>query len=161
MANLSRLTIPVKDPSTGLVAPQTFDIGGGSSADVYSVNDSASATINDGDYIPMLDVDGTTKKKSLWSTVIAKIKTALATVATSGDYTDLINTPNLATVATSGNYTDLSNKPTLGTAAAKDSTNAVSSGNTGLVESGAVFNYFNNAVDFIYQNNRLYKKDPS
>ena len=35
----------------------------------------------------------------------------LATVATSGDYTDLSNTPNLATVATTGDYDDLSNKP--------------------------------------------------
>jgi len=37
----------------------------------------------------------------------------LATVATSGDYTDLNNTPNLATVATTGDYTDLSNTPTI------------------------------------------------
>ena len=42
--------------------------------------------------------------------------TPLADVATSGDYTDLINTPSLATVATSGSYTDLSNKPTIPTA---------------------------------------------
>ena len=37
----------------------------------------------------------------------------LATVATSGSYSDLSNTPNLATVATSGSYNDLSNKPTI------------------------------------------------
>lgn len=37
----------------------------------------------------------------------------LATVATSGDYTDLSNTPNLATVATTGDYDDLANKPTI------------------------------------------------
>lgn len=37
----------------------------------------------------------------------------LATVATSGDYTDLSNTPNLATVATTGDYDDLINKPTI------------------------------------------------
>ena len=37
----------------------------------------------------------------------------LATVATSGDYSDLSNTPNLATVATSGSYNDLSSKPTI------------------------------------------------
>ena len=36
----------------------------------------------------------------------------LATVATSGAYSDLSGTPNLATVATSGDYTDLSNTPT-------------------------------------------------
>lgn len=37
--------------------------------------------------------------------------TALATVATSGDYTDLINTP----IAFSGSYNDLTNKPTIPT----------------------------------------------
>lgn len=39
----------------------------------------------------------------------------LASVATSGDYTDLQNTPNLSTVATSGSYSDLDNKPTIPT----------------------------------------------
>lgn len=39
----------------------------------------------------------------------------LATVATSGSYTDLINTPTLAAVATSGDYDDLINKPTIPT----------------------------------------------
>lgn len=34
-----------------------------------------------------------------------------ATVALSGDYNDLINTPNLATVATTGDYNDLINTP--------------------------------------------------
>lgn len=38
---------------------------------------------------------------------------ALATVATSGAYSDLSGTPNLATVATSGSYSDLTNKPTI------------------------------------------------
>ena len=45
---------------------------------------------------------------------------SLATVATSGDYSDLSNTPALASVATSGAYSDLSGTPTLGTAAALD-----------------------------------------
>ena len=39
----------------------------------------------------------------------------LATVATTGDYSDLIGTPNLAAVATSGDYDDLINKPTIPT----------------------------------------------
>ena len=64
---------------------------------------------------------------------------SLATVATTGAYSDLSGTPNLATVATSGSYSDLSNKPTLGTAAAKNSTNAITSGSTDLIESGAVY----------------------
>ena len=46
---------------------------------------------------------------------------SLATVATSGDYTDLTNTPNLATVATSGSYSDLSNTPSLATVATSGS----------------------------------------
>lgn len=37
----------------------------------------------------------------------------LATVATSGSYSDLTGTPSLATVATTGSYSDLSNKPTI------------------------------------------------
>ena len=50
----------------------------------------------------------------------AWVDQALATVATSGDYSDLSNTPALATVATTGAYSDLSGTPTLGTAAALD-----------------------------------------
>ena len=46
--------------------------------------------------------------------------TGLATVATSGAYTDLSGRPGLATVATSGAYTDLSSRPALGTAAPLD-----------------------------------------
>lgn len=38
-------------------------------------------------------------------------KSSLASVATSGSYTDLSNRPSLATVATSGSYTDLRNLP--------------------------------------------------
>lgn len=37
----------------------------------------------------------------------------LATVASTGDYDDLLNKPSLATVATSGDYDDLLNKPTI------------------------------------------------
>ena len=37
----------------------------------------------------------------------------MATVATTGDYSDLSGTPTLATVATSGDYDDLSNKPSI------------------------------------------------
>lgn len=39
----------------------------------------------------------------------------LATVATTGAYSDLTGTPNLAAVATSGDYDDLINKPTIPT----------------------------------------------
>ena len=40
-------------------------------------------------------------------------KPTLSTVATSGDYDDLIDKPSLATVATSGSYNDLTDKPVL------------------------------------------------
>ena len=40
-------------------------------------------------------------------------KPSLATVATTGSYNDLLNTPTLATVATTGSYNDLLNKPTI------------------------------------------------
>lgn len=43
------------------------------------------------------------------------LEQSLAPVATSGEYGDLVNTPNLATVATTGSYNDLSNKPTIPT----------------------------------------------
>lgn len=53
---------------------------------------------------------------NLASDLAAKASTSsLATVATSGSYTDLTGKPILATVATSGSYTDLSNKPTIPT----------------------------------------------
>ena len=42
-------------------------------------------------------------------------KPSLATVATSGAYSDLSGTPSLATVATTGNYSDLSGTPTIPT----------------------------------------------
>jgi hypothetical protein len=44
----------------------------------------------------------------------------LATVAITGDYSDLSGTPALSTVATTGAYADLSGTPSLGTAAAHD-----------------------------------------
>lgn len=58
-----------------------------------------------------------------------KNKPSLATVATSGAYSDLSGTPSLATVATSGSYNDLSNKPTIPAAQVNsdwDSTSGVS-----------------------------------
>ena len=42
-------------------------------------------------------------------------KPSLATVATTGNYSDLSGTPSLATVATSGDYSDLSGTPTIPT----------------------------------------------
>jgi len=50
----------------------------------------------------------------------------LAAVATSGDYSDLSNTPSLATVATSGSYDDLTDKPTIPAAQVNSDWNASS-----------------------------------
>lgn len=44
---------------------------------------------------------------------VGGVPVGLADVAYSGEYSDLLNAPNLATVATSGSYNDLSNKPTI------------------------------------------------
>ena len=50
----------------------------------------------------------------------------LATVATTGSYSDLSGTPSLATVATTGSYSDLSGKPSLATVATTGSYNDLS-----------------------------------
>lgn len=67
----------------------------------------------------------------------------LATVATSGSYNDLSNTPNLATVATSGNYSDLNGTPSLATVATSGSYNdlsdkpAINNGSLTIQKNGA------------------------
>jgi len=93
-------------------------------------------------------ITGSALKSAL--SIAASDVSGLATVATSGSYTDLsnqptipaaqvntdwnatsgvsqvLNKPTLATVATSGSYTDLSNKPTLGSLASQSSVNLAS-----------------------------------
>lgn len=53
----------------------------------FSTNDSSETVLSDDDYIPFYDVSAGTKKKSLWSNIIAKIKIALG--ITSGGTTYL------------------------------------------------------------------------
>ena len=65
---------------------------------------------------PVTSVAGKTGAVTLTASDIS----GLATVATTGAYSDLSGKPTLATVATTGAYSDLSGKPTLGTAAALD-----------------------------------------
>lgn len=50
----------------------------------------------------------------------------LASVATSGQYSDLTGTPSLATVATTGDYDDLLNKPSIPAAQVNSDWNAIS-----------------------------------
>lgn len=155
MANISQITLPdgntydIKDANaatesyvdTGLASKQdALTAGTGINIDANNV---ISAT--GGGTITDVQVDGT----SVVTSGVAQIDLTpyaesddLATVATSGSYTDLtnkptipaaqvnsdwnassgvaeiLNKPNLATVATSGSYSDLSNTPTLGTASA-------------------------------------------
>ena len=66
-------------------------------------------------------VDGTTwtTQKLGWTNLLNA--PTLATVATSGSYSDLSGTPTLATVATSGLYSDLSGTPSLASVATSGS----------------------------------------
>ena len=77
-------------------------------ADVYTktqVDTALSSKANAADVYTKSQVD---------TALSAKVNTAdLATVATSGDYDDLIDKPSLAAVATTGDYDDLTNKPTI------------------------------------------------
>jgi hypothetical protein len=66
---------------------------------------------------------------------------ALATVATTGDYADLANTPALAAVATSGDYADLSGTPTAVTGWTAD---------TGTAERGAHATYTAPTISAVY-----------
>ena len=71
------------------------------------------------------------------------LSSSLATVATTGQYSDLTGTPSLATVATTGSYNDLLDKPsglTLDSAVSTTSTNGV--------ENQAITNYVNNRTDY-------------
>lgn len=94
-----------------------YSSGGGSGA-VDSVNGKTGAVTLYGSDIAVSTSDSDTIDTELTTIQgdISDINTALsglATVATTGDYSDLLNKPALATVATSGSYNDLINKPSL------------------------------------------------
>ena len=85
-----------------------------------------------------------TVQSSLINTIQSNIS-ALATVATSGDYNDLINTPVLSTVATSGDYNDLINPPVLGSVALSDDYNDLI--NTPVLGSVALSDDYNDLIN--------------
>jgi hypothetical protein len=104
------------------------DISGkANTSDVYTktqVDTALSSKANTSDVYTTTQVDTKLSNKANTSDVYSKTDvdtalakkvdtTSLATVATTGSYTDLSGTPTLATVATTGSYTDLSNKPTV------------------------------------------------
>jgi microcystin-dependent protein len=75
----------------------------GQSANMFEIQDSSGTPVLSIDSVGSLSV----------GTVPAARVTGLATVATSGVYSDLTGKPSLATVATSGSYNDLTNKPAI------------------------------------------------
>jgi hypothetical protein len=78
---------------------------------IYNLLNQAVLTVSD--YF-MVDKSGNTEAKRVSGQVIVDfIKSNLATVADTGSYNDLSDTPTLATVATSGSYNDLSDTPTI------------------------------------------------
>jgi len=79
-------TVPISKGGTGLTAV-------GTSKQILRTNTAANGTE--------------------WSTLVASDVSGLATVATTGAYSDLSGKPTLATVATTGSYNDLIDKPTL------------------------------------------------
>jgi hypothetical protein len=117
---------------TGAVTLTSADIGGLGTAAVLDVGTTALNVVQldasaklpavDGSQLtnlpsaPVTSVAGKTGAVTLSASDIS----GLATVATTGAYSDLSGTPSLATVATTGAYSDLSGLPTLGTAAALD-----------------------------------------
>lgn len=64
-----------------------------------------------------MDPNGGTNYQTLGTSMLSSVPYAMyaqsAANTFSGDYNDLVNTPNLHTIATSGDYTDLMNKPNM------------------------------------------------
>ena len=57
----------------------------------YNINDASSTDINDTDYIPMSNSEGTEKKKSTWAVLISKIKQVFGIQSETGDETKFLN----------------------------------------------------------------------
>lgn len=99
---------------------QTIRTGAGLGATAVQPGDLATVATS-GDYddllnkptIPAAQVQSDWTEADNTSVSYIQNKPSLATVATSGLYSDLSGTPSLATVATSGDYDDLINKPSI------------------------------------------------
>ena len=83
----------------------------GTTVDTFTANASSNVTANI--TVPTKTSDLTNDGSDNTSTYVEADE--LATVATTGAYSDLSGAPSLATVATTGSYTDLTNKPTIPT----------------------------------------------
>lgn len=109
-------------PLSGDKGIQISAAGGGTSTGDMLMNDYDRS----GD-VKSASSSGNGIKDYVASAISGKADTSsLATVATTGAYSDLSGTPTLATVATSGSYNDLSNKPTIPAAQVNSNWNATS-----------------------------------
>ena len=133
------------------------EAGGGGTGTITDVQVDGVSVVTDG--VAEIDLSGYAETADL------------SAVATSGDYTDLINTPSIpsktsdltndsgyittetdptvpswakASTKPSYDYYEIENTPTLGTAAAKDYTTSVTQNSNDLVTSGAVFSAIDN-----------------
>ena len=78
--------------------------------------------------------------------------TGLATVATTGAYSDLTGTPNLATVATSGAYSDLTGTPTIPAAQVQSDWSQADNTKVDFIKNKPSIPTVNNATLTIQQN---------
>ena len=99
------LTIPAPNDATLTIQKN------GTSVATFTANASSNATANI--TVPTKTSELTNNGADNTSTYVETDE--LATVATTGAYSDLSGTPSLATVATSGDYDDLVDKPTIPT----------------------------------------------
>lgn len=118
LAAKSTVTVPTDISATGTPSSTTYLRGDGVWA-TPAGGGGGGGTVNTIVAGTGIDVNSTDAANP-----IVAIKSGyLATVATTGKYSDLTGTPVLATVATTGAYSDLSGLPTLGTLAAKNTVN--------------------------------------
>lgn len=127
----SSVTIPDNDTKYGLsISGHTVSIVESGTTSAVTVPDNFTSAyetkLNGIEAGAEVNVQSDWNVTSTSSDAYIKNKPSLATVATSGNYSDLSGTPTLAAVATSGAYSDLSGTPTLATVATSGSYNDLS-----------------------------------